>query len=136
MPTTFRSLLIPQVFLPLAVYMVQALVDMSSTVLPLMYSILIELGGLDFDAYHIGIILNVWGVVCAVVMVLLLGRAIGPRTVHIFSYATYSAKITSYSLLANLVRRSGRVGAKTWAVIAVQLTYQPANGMLYGTPFL
>jgi len=139
-PATFRSLLIHQVIFPLAVYMVQALVDMSSTVLlPLMYSTSIPLGGLGFDAYHIGVILSVWGVIYAVVMVLVLGRAIrkfGPRTVHIFCYATYFVNIALYPLLAHFVQGSRRVDAKIWAVIVVQLICRLANGMSYGTPFL
>ena len=139
-PATFRSLLIPQVILPLAVYMVQALIDMSSTILiPLMYSTSIPLGGLGFDAYHIGVILSVWGVVYAVVMILVLGRAIrrfGPRAVHIFSYATYFVNFALYPLLAHLVRRAGRVDATAWAVIVVQLACRLVNGMSYGTLFL
>ena len=139
-PATVRSLLIPQVILPLAVYMVHALVEMSSIVLlPLMYSTSIPLGGLGFDAYHIGVILSVWGVIYTVAMVMVLGRTIrkfGPRAVHIFCYATYFVNIALYPLLAHLVRRSGSVDAKAWAVIVVQLACRQANGMSYGTPFL
>ena len=120
--------------------MVQALVDMSSTVLlPLMYSTSIPWGGLGFDAYHIGIILSVWGVIFAVVMVMVLGRTIrkyGPRKVHIFCYATYFVNIALYPLLAHLVRRSGSVDAKVWAVIVIQLVCRLANGMSYGALFL
>ena len=114
--------------------MVQALVDMSSTILlPLMYSTSIPLGGLGFDAYHIGIIMSVWGVVYARVMVL--GRAIrrfGPRTVHIFSYGTYFANFALYPLLAYLVRHSGSVDAKAWGAIVVRLACRLVNGKSYG----
>ena len=138
-PATFKDLLIPQVLLPLAVYMVQALVDMASTVLlPLMYSTSIELGGLGLSAYDIGLILSGWGVISAIVMITVLGWAIrrfGPRAVHIFCYITYFVNLALYPLLAYLVQRSGRVDAKAWAVIVAQLACQLANGMSYGTFF-
>ena len=87
-PATFRDLLIPQVVLPLVVFMVQAVIDMGVKVLlPLMFSTSIELGGLGFDPYHIGVIMSVWGIINAIFMITVFGRAIrkfGPRTVHIF----------------------------------------------------
>ena len=120
--------------------MVQALVDMSSQVLlPLMYSTSIELGGLGLDAYQIGLILSGWGVMSAIVMITALGPAIrkfGPRAVHIFCYATYFVNLALYPLLAHFVQRSGRVDAKAWAVVVVQLACRLANGMSYGTSFL
>ena len=120
--------------------MVQALVDMSSQVLlPLMYSTSIELGGLGLDAYQIGLILSGWGVMSAIVMITVLGWAIrkfGPRAVHIFCYATYFVNLALYPLLAHIVQRSGRVDAKAWAVVVVQLACRLANGMSYGTFFL
>ena len=139
-PATFKDLLIPQVLLPLAVYMTQALVDMCSQVLlPLMYSTSIELGGLGLSAYDIGLILSGWAVVSAIVMITVLGRVIrrfGPRAVHIFCYTTYFANLALYPLLAHFVQRSGRVDAKAWAVIVVQLACRLANGMSLGTFFL
>ena len=139
-PATFQDLLIPQVLLPLAVYMVQALVDMGSQVLlPLMYSTSIELGGLGLSAYDIGLILSGWGVMSAIVMIMVLGPAIrkfGPRTVHIFCYSMYFVNLALYPLLAHFVQHSGRVDAKVWAVIVVQLACRLANGMSYGTSFL
>jgi len=117
--------------------MVQAVIDMSSQVLlPLMFSTSIELGGLGLDAYDIGIIMSGWGVINAIFMVMVLGRVIrkfGPRAVHIFCYATYFGNIALYPLLAHYVQRSGRVDAKAWAVIVVQLACRLANGMSYGT---
>ena len=139
-PATFKDLLIPQVLLPLAVYMVQALVDMSSQVLlPLMYSTSIELGGLGLSAYDIGLILSGFGVVSAITMITALGwviRRFGPRAVHIFCYATYFVNLALYPLLAHFVQRSGRVDAKAWAVIVLQLACRVANGMSFGTFFL
>jgi len=136
---TFWDLLIPQVVLPLVVFMVQAVIDMSVKVLlPLMYSTSIELGGLGFDAYHIGVIMSVWGVINAIFTIMVFGRAIrkfGSRTVHIFCYVTYFVNIALYPLLVHFVQRSGRVDAKVWAVIVLQLACQLGNGVSYGVFF-
>ncbi|GLB44763.1 putative major facilitator superfamily protein [Lyophyllum shimeji] len=82
-PPPFSALLIPQVLLPLVVYMVLAFISTSSQMLlPLMYSTSIPIGGLGLDPYHIGIILSAFGFVNAIVQLLLLPplvRRFGPK---------------------------------------------------------
>jgi MFS family permease len=136
---SLRVLLTPQVITVLTVYMVQAVIDMSSQVLlPLMFSTSIPLGGLGFDAYHIGVVTSVFGIANAVVQLMFLGRVIrkfGPRTVHLFSYPAYFLNIALYPLLNYFARRAGKADTKAWIVIVLQLTCRLMNGMSYGMSF-
>lgn len=108
-------------------------------ILPLMYSTSISLGGLEFDAYRIGMLLSISGVVNSVVMLFVLGRAVrvfGARAVHIFSYSTYLLHIVLYPIASSLAQRSGGVDGTVWAVIIVQLMCRLMNGMSYGNVVL
>lgn len=138
-PPPFSALLVPRALLPIVVYMFQALIDMScQVILPLMYSTSIPLGGLGFDAYRIGLLLTISGVVNSVVMLFVLGRAVrtfGARAVHIFSYSTYFLHIVLYPVVSSLAQRSGGVDRTAWAVITVQLMCRLMNGMSYGMWF-
>ncbi|RDB25878.1 Protein ZINC INDUCED FACILITATOR-LIKE 1 [Hypsizygus marmoreus] len=136
-PPPFKALLTPQVIITLSVYTFLAFVDMSSQILlPLVYSTSIPLGGLGFDAYQIGVILGVWGVINVIVQLSFLGnliRRFGPTKVHIFSQCSYVWNIGLYPLLSFLVKRSGRVDAKVWTVMIVQLALRLTNNMAYGS---
>lgn len=135
-PPPFSALLIPQVLIPLSVYMFLAFIDMSSQVLrPLVYSTSISLGGLGFDPYRIGMIMGIWGVTNVIFQLFFLARAIrrfGPRTMLITGMASYIASLGLYPLLSFFVRSSGRVDAKVWAVIISQLIFQMANYVAWG----
>lgn len=139
-PLPFKALLIPQVVLPVAIYTIQTIVDMSSIfLLPLVYSTSIPVGGLGFDPYQIGVILSAWGVLNIIVQLTLLAPAIrrfGPRAVHIFTYACYFVNIALYPLLSYFARRSGEVDWRVWMVIIAQLTCRLMNGMSYGRSFM
>ena len=138
-PPPFSALLVPRVLLPIVVSMFQALIDMSSLViLPLMYSTSIPLGGLGFDAYRIGMLLGISGVVNSVATWFMLGRAVrafGARAVHIFSYSTFLLQIVLFPVMSFLAQRSGEVHGTAWAVITVQLMCRVVNGMSYGIWF-
>ncbi|KAF8071542.1 major facilitator superfamily domain-containing protein [Lyophyllum atratum] len=136
-PPPFSALLIPQVMIPLLVYMVLAFVDMSSQVLlPLMYSTSIPVGGLGLDPYRIGIILSAFGFFNAIVQLTFLGRLIrrfGPRAMCIVATISYIGNIGLYPLLGYYARKAGRVDGKVWAVIVPQLLFRLTNGMGYGS---
>ncbi|KAG6918435.1 hypothetical protein DXG01_014615 [Tephrocybe rancida] len=135
-PVPFRGLLIPQVLVPLLVYITLAFIDMNTQVLlPLMYSTSISVGGLGFDAYRIGIVLSVFGFVNAFVQLFLLGKLVrlfGPRNLLALAQVSYATTIGLYPALTFLVRRAGRVNGKVWAVVVAQLVSRLATGMGWG----
>lgn len=135
-PPPFRALLIPQVLIPLSVYMVLAFIDMSCLVLqPLMYSTSISLGGLGFDPYRIGVIMGIWGVINVIFQLSFLARFIrrfGPKNMLIFVMISYVSVLGLYPLLSFFAQRSGKVDTKVWAVIIIQLTLQLTVNMGYG----
>lgn len=136
-PSPFSALLVPQVLLPLVVYMVLAFIDMSSQVLlPLVYSTSIPIGGLGLDPYHIGIILSVFGFINAIIQLLVLGplvRRFGPKNICLAAATSYLGNIGLYLPLSYFARKAGRVDGKVWAVIVVQLLTRLTNGMAYGS---
>ncbi|GLB44785.1 putative major facilitator superfamily protein [Lyophyllum shimeji] len=136
-PPPFRALLIPQVLLPLAFYMVLAFIDMSSQVLlPLMYSTSIPIGGLGLDPYRIGVILSVFGFVNAIVQLLFLPplvRRWGPRNICFAATISYLGNIGLYLPLLYFASRAGRVDGKVWATIVLQLATRLTNSMAWGS---
>ncbi|KAG5636708.1 hypothetical protein H0H81_007104 [Sphagnurus paluster] len=135
-PAPFSALLIPQVLIPILVYMMIAFVDMSSiTLLPLVYSTSIPVGGLGLDAYHIGILLSIFGFVNALVQLFLLGKFIrrfGPRRICMAAQISYFLNAALYPVLIGFARRAGYVDLKTWMVVAAQLVLRLTNGMAWG----
>lgn len=139
-PPPLHTLLVPRVMITMTSYGFLAFVDMCVHVLqPLVYSTSIPLGGLGFDPYRIGTIMGAWGLINALVQGLLLGptvRQFGARKSFIASQISYVASLASYPLLTFFARRAGRVNAKVWVVLIVQLILRMASGLAYGTSHL
>lgn len=137
-PPPFRDMMVPSVLIPLANYVFLTFADMSySVLLPLMFSTSIPLGGLGFSPYEIGMTMGTWGVVNAFVQVNLLGRMIrkfGPRTMYTVGYSSIVVCLATYPVSSYFAQRAGRVDARVWAVIVVQLTSQMMIYMAYGKP--
>ncbi|KAF8228343.1 MFS general substrate transporter [Tricholoma matsutake] len=136
-PPPLHTLLVPRVMITMTSYGFLAFVDMCVHVLqPLVYSTSIPLGGLGFDPYRIGTIMGAWGLINALVQGLLLGptvRQFGARKSFIASQISYVASLASYPLLTFFARRAGRVNAKVWVVLIVQLILRMASGLAYGS---
>ncbi|KAI9066074.1 MFS general substrate transporter [Trametes sanguinea] len=135
-----RTILIPRVLLLILNYGFVALIDQAATVLvPLMYSTSIDLGGLGFDPFTIGVIQGVGGFVGGAIQIFTfpyLHRRFGSKRLYIGAYAMYFVIFATFPLNSFLTRRAGRVGAATWAVLAVQWMAYVVSYMTWGCIFI
>ncbi|PFH48483.1 hypothetical protein AMATHDRAFT_149852 [Amanita thiersii Skay4041] len=125
-PPSMRSLLARrEVMFALINHAFLCFSDMCIQVLiPLMWSTSIELGGLGFSPYNIGITMGIFGIFNAFVQATLLGRIVnrfGPRRVHIFCFSAYLISLTNFPVASYLARRAGYVDWKVWSVVSLQL---------------
>lgn len=136
-PPPFRALLVRQVLIPITSHLFITFVSMSILVLiPLMYSTPIELGGLGFTEYEIGVTLGIWGIANTILQAAFLAKVIrrfGPRRVCIVGYRGFFVSIVLYPVLSFLARRAGRVNLAVWIVIAIQLACRSVFFMALGT---
>jgi MFS family permease len=139
-PSPFRALLVPRIMIIMSSYAFFAFVDMSIQVLlPLVCSTSVPLGGLGFDPYRIGTIMGTWGFINAFFQGFLLGptiRRFGSRKCYIASQMNLVVIIGLYPLLTSFARRAGRVDAKVWVVLVVQLILQMSSYLAYGASYL
>ncbi|KAJ7249141.1 major facilitator superfamily domain-containing protein [Mycena haematopus] len=101
------------------------------SLIPLVYSTPIHLGGLGLEPYHIGLIMGLCGFSNAIVQVFLGGRLIryfGPRRVFICAPCALIFVFSTYPLLSVLSQRAGRVDAAVLVVLVCQLS---CNFVLY-----
>ncbi|KAF8190229.1 major facilitator superfamily multidrug-resistance, DHA1 sub-family [Mycena galopus ATCC 62051] len=127
-----RELLTRKVNIALLNHAILCFCDMAyDSLIPLIYSTPIALGGLGLKPYNIGLIMGVCGFSNAIVQVLLGGRLIryfGPRRVFIAAFCALIFVFSAYPLLSFLARRAGRVDAAVIVVLVCQLS---CNCVLY-----
>ncbi|OSC99918.1 MFS general substrate transporter [Trametes coccinea BRFM310] len=135
-----RTILIPRVLLIILNYGFVALIDQAATVLvPLMYSTSIDLGGLGFDPFTIGVIQGVGGFVGGAIQIFTfpyMHRKFGSKKLYICSYSMYFIIFATFPLNSFLTKRAGRVGTATWAVLAVQWIAYVVSYMTWGCIFI
>ncbi|EGO24783.1 hypothetical protein SERLADRAFT_415754 [Serpula lacrymans var. lacrymans S7.9] len=139
-PPSLRSLLNRRVLVPIMNYAFLAFIDQCMTVLqPLMYSTSIPLGGLSFSSFTIGAVMGVWGVINGFVQIFafpVLLRIVGPRKMYMTAFASYLVCIGAYPLMSFLAKQAGRVDAKVWIVLVVQLSAYVIAYLAYGCVFI
>ena len=139
-PVSLRTILIPRVLYPILNYGFVALIDQAATVLvPLMYSTSLDLGGLGFDPFTIGLVQGVGGFAGGVTQIFTfpyLHRRFGTKRLYVCAYVMYFVIFASFPLNSFVTRRAGRVGAATWVLIVVQWTAYVVSYMSWGECFL
>ncbi|KAI0671932.1 major facilitator superfamily domain-containing protein [Trametes maxima] len=139
-PVTLRSILVPRVLYPILNYGFVSLIDQAVTVLvPLMYSTSIELGGLGFDPFTIGVVQGVGGFVIGIVQIFTfpyMHRKFGSKRLYIGSYITYIVVFAMFPLNSFVTRRAGRVTAATWALVVAQYVTYVGSYMTWGCIFI
>ncbi|KAF8918982.1 major facilitator superfamily domain-containing protein [Mucidula mucida] len=118
-------------------YCALAFLSMGSTVLmPLMFSTSIEVGGLGFSPFEIGLILGVWGLLNATLQILFMGRVLrrfGERPVFISSMLAIFLASCAFAFESFFARRAGRVDALVWTLLCLQLICNFMLSASYGT---
>ncbi|KAJ8496604.1 hypothetical protein ONZ51_g991 [Trametes cubensis] len=139
-PVSLRTILIPRVLYPILNYGFVALIDQAATVLvPLMYSTSLDLGGLGFDPFTIGLVQGVGGFAGGVTQIFTfpyLHRRFGTKRLYVCAYVMYFVIFASFPLNSFVTRRAGRVGAATWVLIVMQWTAYVVSYMSWGCIFL
>ncbi|KAI0329292.1 MFS general substrate transporter [Cubamyces sp. BRFM 1775] len=137
---SLRTILIPRVLYPILNYGFVALIDQAATVLvPLMYSTSLDLGGLGFDPFTIGLVQGVGGFAGGVTQIFTfpyLHRRFGAKRLYVCAYVMYFVIFAAFPVESLVTRRAGRVGAATWVLVAVQWTAYVVSYMSWGCIFL
>ncbi|PPR03542.1 hypothetical protein CVT24_007029 [Panaeolus cyanescens] len=117
-------------------YAFLSFIDMGHvTLVPLIYSTSISLGGLGLDPFKIGVTLGTFGCVNSLVQARVLGpflRKFGSRKVYMASCASLFVCIGMYPIMRFFVSRSGQVDGFVIACIVIQLSFQMMISMAYG----
>ena len=112
-------------------------VDMCNfTLLPLMWSTSIPLGGLGLDPLRIGTALGVFGLINAFVQVRIMGpvlRRFGARRVFRVSFSSLLFSLVFFPIMKYFAQRAGRVDGIVVALMVAQLTSQMLLYFAYGT---
>ncbi|KAJ3976406.1 major facilitator superfamily domain-containing protein [Lentinula raphanica] len=137
-PATLKSILIPEVLLPIANYSLIALLDSSYTVLiPLTYTTSVPAGGLGLTPFHVGLILSVWGAANIPFPIFCIPRLIkrfGARTINFVGVCSFLVGFGSLSGLSMLASAFGHANWLVWALIPVQFLFSNTVGsMAYAT---
>ncbi|KAJ4488407.1 major facilitator superfamily domain-containing protein [Lentinula aciculospora] len=137
-PATLKSILIPEVLLPIANYSLIALLDSSYTVLiPLTYTTSVPAGGLGLTPFHVGIILSVWGTANIPFPIFCIPRLIkrfGARNINFVGVCSFLVGFGSLSVLSMLAQATGYANWLIWALIPLQFLFSNTVGsMAYAT---
>ncbi|KAI0636220.1 MFS general substrate transporter [Trametes polyzona] len=139
-PAGLRSILIPRVLYPILNYGFLALIDQCVAVLvPLMYSTSIDLGGLGFDPFTIGVIQGVGGFAGGFVQIFTfpyLIRTLGVKRLYIYSYTMYFVIFALFPLNSFVTKRAGEAAPATWALVVVQYAAYVGSYMTWGCIFM
>ncbi len=101
-----------------------------------MFSTSIEVGGLGFSPFEIGLILGVWGLLNATLQILFMGRVLirfGERPVFISSMLAIFLASCAFAFESFFARRAGRVDALVWTLLCLQLICNFMLSASYGT---
>ncbi|KAJ8692988.1 hypothetical protein PTI98_010245 [Pleurotus ostreatus] len=132
-----RSVLIRPIVISLTTHAFQA-VTMESfrTLLPLMLSTSIHLGGLALSSARIGTIMAVWGFCNGGFQLVFFARAIrkfGPKKTFGIAYGSYAICFALYPVMSYFAKRANGVDAKVICVLVVQLSCFVLGAMSYGS---
>jgi len=106
-----------------------------NALLPLVYSMPVELGGLGLSPFTIGAAMGSLGVINSIGQLKFLGpliRRFGPRNIYIASFSGLIGCISLYPILNFLARRANGVDVFVAIGIAIQLSFQMMVYMAYG----
>ncbi len=106
------------------------------TLLPLMWSTSIPLGGLGLDPLRIGTALGVFGMLNACVQVRIMGpvlRRFGARRVFRVSFSSLLFSLVLFPTMKYFAQRAGRVDRIVTALMIAQLASQMLLYFAYGT---
>ena len=136
---SLRALLVRRTILPIFNYAFLAFVDDAFLIVqPLMYSSAISEGGLGFKSLTIGVILGVWGVIDGVFQIWAFPKVLkrfGPKKVYVCCFSGYLLCYATFPILSTLAKREGRVDAKVWVVLILQLASYLIAYTCYGEYF-
>ena len=136
----FRDMFTRALWSTLLNHALLAFVEMAhSTLLPLMYSTSIHLGGLGLEPFTIGLVLGAFGCVNAIGQAKFLGRLIrvyGARKVYIISFACIIMCFLMYPVMSFFAKRAGRVDGIVYTCMAIQLCFQAGIYSAYGEPIV
>ncbi|KAF9237646.1 MFS general substrate transporter [Melanogaster broomeanus] len=120
------------VMIPIANYGMLALVEIGFLVLlPLFYSAPIEIGGLGFSPYIIGMSLAAFGVVNGVVQAL-----IGAKNLFCCAVLFFYPLTALFPIMSAVVAAQGKVGPITWTLVVLQLIFMVLMDMSYAVIFV
>lgn len=133
---SIRSVLIRPIVISLTTHAFQA-VTMESfrTLLPLMLSTSIHLGGLALSSARIGTIMAIWGFCNGGFQLVFFARAIrkfGPKKTFRIAYGSYAICFALYPVMSYFAKRANGVDAKVICVLVVQLSCFVLGAMSYG----
>ncbi|KAH9902895.1 major facilitator superfamily domain-containing protein [Cubamyces lactineus] len=139
-PVGLRTILVPRVLYPILNYGFLALTDQSVIVLvPLMYSTSIDLGGLGFSSFTIGVIQGIGGCVGGAIQIFTfpyMQRKFGSKRLYGCSFAMYFVVYALFPLLSFVVKREGKVGTAAWALVVLQWVAYVGTFMTWGCVFI
>ncbi|KAL4261267.1 MFS transporter superfamily protein [Pleurotus pulmonarius] len=132
-----RSVLVRPIVISLTTHAFQA-VTMESfrTLLPLMLSTSIPIGGLAFSSARIGTIMAVWGFCNGGFQLIFFARAIrrfGPKKTFRIAYGSYAICFALYPVMSYFAKRANGVDAKVVCVLVLQLSCFVLGAMSYGS---
>jgi hypothetical protein len=134
-PLPLRSLLTFPVVISVSNYTAHAFLTMTLlAILPLFFTMPIELGGLDFTPSLIGYILGFCGVLVGLFQVFFFSRIVrhlGERSVFNIGVRSYFVVFTAFPIMSIYARRFG-VTILVWVLIGVVLVMISFMDMAYG----
>ena len=107
-----------------------------SSLLPLMWSTSISLGGLGLDPYHIGVTMGTYGLINAVFQINFMGRILRRLgTVRSFriSICSYLICFSMYPLMSHFARAAGHLSVPVMLCMGVQFCCQATAYLAFGT---
>ncbi|KJA17811.1 hypothetical protein HYPSUDRAFT_145981 [Hypholoma sublateritium FD-334 SS-4] len=133
----FRDVLIRPIMLAVMCNAFLMFIDMCHcSLLPLMWSTSIPLGGLGLDPYHIGATMGTYGIINAVFQINFMGRILRRLgTVRAFraSICSYLVCFAMYPLMSHFARAAGRLSVPVILCMGVQLCCQATTYFAFGS---
>ncbi|KAI6023477.1 major facilitator superfamily domain-containing protein [Pisolithus marmoratus] len=128
------------VMLPIASYGILALVDIGLFALvPLFYATPVELGGLGFSPFTIGVCMMAFGISNGLFQLLFVTQAVdrfGEKRVFCFAVLAFFPIIAAFLTMSWIIQAQKEVGPAIWALIFVQLLSWAVVEMCYAVVFV
>lgn len=133
---SIRSVLVPPIVISLTTHAFRAVtVESFRTLLPLMLSTSIPLGGLALSSARIGTIMAIWGFCNGGFQLVFSARVIrkfGPKKTFVMSYGSYAICFALYPAMSHFAQRANGVDTSVICVLVVQLSCSILAAMSYG----